>query len=73
MANFRMIKIQATAETAPMLLTDDQIDGALHELRQKLQHLNLAILSVEPKEAPQVKRPESPEGDPWSIRGQPKE
>ena len=73
MANFRMIKIQATVETRPMLLAEDQIDGALHELRQKLTQLDLAILSVQPKEAAQGKGPESPEGDPWSIRGQPKD
>ena len=51
----------------------EQIDGALHELRQKLTHLDLAILSVEPKEAAQRTGPDSPEGDPWSIRGQPKD
>ena len=73
MANFRMIKIQATVETRPMLLAEDQIDGALDELRQKLTHLDLAMLSVEPTEAAQGGGPDSPEDDPWSNRGQPKD
>jgi hypothetical protein len=32
-ATFRWINIQAIAETAPMLLTEEQIAAALHELR----------------------------------------
>lgn len=50
MANFKRIKIQATVETAAMLLTEDRIDGALKEFCDALKHLDLAILCVEPKE-----------------------
>ena len=41
MTTFRRIKIQATVETAPMLLTEDQIDGALRRLREGLTQLDV--------------------------------
>ncbi len=42
-----------------MLLGEDQIDRTLDELREKLTHLDLAILSIEPKEPPPVDVPKS--------------
>lgn len=73
MPTFRRIKIQATVETSSMLLRDDQIPGALAELRDKLAHLDLAVLSVSSAEppAPPVSQPGA--DDPWSERGQPVE
>ena len=70
---FRRVKIQATVETKAMLLQDDQIPCALGELRDKLRHLDLDVLSVEPTEPPPTKPPEPSDDDPWSIRGQPVE
>ncbi|HEV8642613.1 MAG TPA: hypothetical protein VGV13_16100 [Methylomirabilota bacterium] len=67
MPTFRRIKIQATVETQAMLLPDDKIDGALGELREKLEQLDLAILSVEPAEPPPIQLPETPSDDPWLI------
>lgn len=67
MPTFRRIKIQATVETEAMLLPDDQIDGALNELRDKLKGLDLAILSVGPAEPPPVQLPQTSNDDPWSI------
>jgi hypothetical protein len=71
MPTFRRIKIQATVETGAMLLPDDEIDGALSRLRDKLKQLDLAILSVEPTEPPPIQSPEAADDDPWSIRGLP--
>lgn len=59
MANFRRIKIEATVETATMLLTDDEIEGALQKFRDALGHLDLAVLSVEPKEEAPVRSQKS--------------
>lgn len=57
MTTFRRIKIQATVETAPMLLTDDQIDGALRKLRDGLTQLDVAIVGIEAKEEPAIELP----------------
>ncbi len=57
--NFRGIKFQATVETATILLTEGQIDDALEKFCDTLKRLGLAILSVEPKEAPPVRVHES--------------
>ena len=57
MTTFRRIKIQATVETAPMLLTDDQIDGALRKLRDGLTLLDVAIVGIEAKEEPAIDLP----------------
>jgi len=54
MTTFRRIKIQATVETAPMLLTEDQIDGALRTLRDGLTQLDVAIVGIEAKEEPAI-------------------
>jgi hypothetical protein len=54
---FRRIKIQATVETAPMLLTEDQIDGALRKLRDGLTQLDVAIVGIEAKEEPAIELP----------------
>lgn len=59
MTTFRRIKIQATVETAPMLLTEDQIAGAVHELRAGLTQLDVAIVGIEAKEEPAVELPPS--------------
>ena len=71
MANFRRVKIQATVETPATLLLDEQLDGALAELRETLHQLGLRVLSVEPTEAPPIETPASLDTDPWSIRGVP--
>lgn len=59
MTTFRRIKIQATVETAPMLLTEDQIEGALRELRDGLTRLDVAIVGIEAKEEPAIDVPPS--------------
>jgi hypothetical protein len=59
MTTFRRIKIQATVETAPMLLTEDQIAGALRELRAGLTQLDVAIVGIEAKEEAAVELPPS--------------
>ena len=59
MTTFRRIKTQATVETAPMLLAEDQIEPALLELRDRLTHLDVAIVGIEAKEAPPVELPPS--------------
>ena len=63
MMTFRRIKIQATVETAPMLLTEDQIDGALRKLRDGLTQLDVAIVGIEAKEDPAVELPPSLDRD----------
>ena len=57
MTTFRRIKIQATVETAPMLLTEDQIDGALRKLRDGLTQLDVAIVGIEAKGEPAIELP----------------
>jgi hypothetical protein len=57
MTTFRRIKIQATVETAPMLLTEDQIDGALRKLRDGLTQLDVAIVGIDAKEEPAIELP----------------
>lgn len=57
MTTFRRIKIQATVETAPMLLTEDQIDGALRKLRDGLTQLDIAVVGIEAKEEPAIELP----------------
>jgi hypothetical protein len=59
MTTFRRIKIQATVETAPMLLTEDQIAGALRELHDGLTQLDVGIVGIEAKEEPAVELPPS--------------
>jgi hypothetical protein len=59
MTTFRRIKIQATVETAPTLLTEDQIAGAVRELRDGLTRLDVAIIGIEAKEEPAVELPSS--------------
>jgi len=59
MTTFRRIKIQATVETAPTLLTEDQIAGAVRELRDGLAQLDVAIVAIEAKEEPAVELPPS--------------
>ena len=57
MTTFRRIKIQATVETAPMLLTEDQIAGAVRDLRDGLTRLDVTIVGIETKEEPAVELP----------------
>jgi hypothetical protein len=59
MTTFRRIRIQATVETAPTLLTEDQISTALRELRDGLTQLGVAIVGIEAKEEPAVELPPS--------------
>ena len=57
MTTFRRIKIQATVETAPMLLTEDQMAGAVRDLRDGLTGLDVTIVGIETKEEPAVELP----------------
>lgn len=51
--NFKRVRLRGTVETPPMLLTDEQIDGALEKFRDALARLELLVVSVEAKdEAP---------------------
>jgi hypothetical protein len=59
MTTFRRIRIHATVETAPTLLTEDQIAAALRELRNGLTQLGVAIVGIEAKEEPAVELPPS--------------
>jgi len=59
MTTFRRIKIQAPVEAAPTLLTEDQIDGAVRELRDRLTELGVAIVDIDAKEEPAVELPSS--------------
>jgi hypothetical protein len=70
---FKRVKIQATVETEAMLLQDDQIESAVGELRDRLRHLDLDVVSVEATEMPPTQPPEPTADDPWSIRGLPVE
>jgi hypothetical protein len=40
-----------------MLLTEDQIDGALRKLRDGLTQLDVAIVGIEAKEEPAIELP----------------
>jgi hypothetical protein len=59
MGEFKRIKIHVSAESAGMLLPEDQIAGACNALRDKLLALDLAVVTVEPEEEPPVDFPES--------------
>ena len=59
MTTFRRIKIRATVETAPMLLTEDQIDAALRKLRDELTGLDVGIVGIEAEEEPAIDLPPS--------------
>jgi hypothetical protein len=54
-----MVRIQATVETAPMLLTEEQLAAALQELRDRLTRLELVIVGMEAKEEAPVELPDS--------------
>jgi len=56
---FRRIRIQATVETAPMLLTEEPLAAALQELRDRLKRLELVIVGMEAKEEAPVELPDS--------------
>jgi hypothetical protein len=71
MANFRLVKIQATVETPATLLLDRQLNEALAQLRETLHRCGLNVLSVEPIEPSAVDAPMGLDADPWSIRGVP--
>jgi hypothetical protein len=57
MTTFRRIKIEATVNTAPTLLTDEQIAAAVRELHDGLAQLNVAVVAIEAKEEPAVELP----------------
>lgn len=59
MGEFKRIKIRVSAESAGMLLPEDQIVRACSDLREKLTALDLAVLTVEPEEEAPVEFPES--------------
>lgn len=54
MTDFRRIKIQATVETAGLLLSEADVASMVQTLREKLQQLELAVLTIESKEEPTV-------------------
>jgi hypothetical protein len=54
MTDFRRIKIQATVETAGLLLSEADVASMMQTLRDKLQQLELAVLTIESKEEPTV-------------------
>ena len=58
---FRRIRIQATVETPPMLVTEEQVAAALQELRDRLTRRELAIVGIEAKEEAPVELPDSVE------------
>jgi hypothetical protein len=59
MTTFRRIKIQATVEATPTLLTEDQVDGAVRDLHDRLTQLGVAIVDIDAKEEPAVELPSS--------------
>jgi hypothetical protein len=59
MTTFRRIKIRATVEAAPTLLTEDQVDGAVRDLRDRLTQLGVAIVGIDAEEEPAVELPSS--------------
>ena len=58
---FRRIRIQATVETPPMLVTEERVAAALQELRDRLTRRELAIVGIEAKEEAPVELPDSVE------------
>ncbi len=54
MTDFRRIKIQATVETAGLLLSEADTALMVQTLRDKLQQLDLAVLTIDPKEEAEV-------------------
>jgi hypothetical protein len=59
MTTFKRIKIQAAVETAPALLTEEQIAGAVRDLRDGLTRLDVTIVGIEAREEPAVELPPS--------------
>jgi hypothetical protein len=68
---FRRIKIQATVETPALLLPEEEIAGKLDALKERLQQLELSIVSLQSAEPPTTAPSESSEDDPWSNKGRP--
>ncbi len=54
MTDFRRIKIQATVETAGLLLSEADVASMVQTLRDRLQQLELAVLTIESREEPTV-------------------
>ncbi len=54
MTDFRRIKIQATVETAGLLLSEADVASMVQTLRDRLQQLDLAVLTIESREEPTV-------------------
>ena len=54
MTDFRRIKIQATVETAGLLLSEADVASMVQTLRDRLQELELAVLTIESREEPTV-------------------
>jgi hypothetical protein len=54
MTDFKRIKIQATVETAGLLLSEADTASMVQTLRDKLQQLDLAVLTIDPKEEAEV-------------------
>ena len=59
MTTFRRIKIRATVEAGPTLLTEDQVDGAVRDLRDRLSQLGVTIVDIDAQEEPAVELPSS--------------
>ncbi len=71
MANFKRIKLRATVESPPILLTEEQVDAALGALRGNLTQLDLDVLSIESAEQAPTDEVDSSDTEPWSLRGEP--
>ena len=70
---FRRIKIQATVETSALLLPEEEIAGKLDALKERLQQLELSIVSLQSSEPTTTAPSEESDEDPWSVGGRPTE
>ncbi len=70
---FTRIKLRATVETGLMLLPDNEVDRAINDLRERLQQLDLTIVSVDSLESVLETAPQPSSEDPWSMGGRPVE
>jgi len=70
---FRRIKIQATVETPALLVPEEEIAGKLDALKERLQQLELSIVSLQSSEPTTTAPPETSAEDPWSVGGRPTE
>src|ERR1043166_5370392 len=70
---FRRVKIQSTVETPALLLPEEEIAGKLDALKERLQQLELSIVSLQSSEPTTTAPSEASDEDPWSVGGRPTE